>query len=344
MQTHTQKVAALGEVLWDMLPEGRRLGGAPTNFACHVAQFGLDACLVSAVGDDEPGHTALDELNRRGLGRYIAVVPDHPTGTVGVQLDAAGVPAYEIRRDAAWDFIPWTDALAELAAGVQAVCFGTLAQRSPVSRQTLTRFLDTMPRDGKRLRVLDVNLRPPLPADDTIVDALARCNVLKLNDEELPRVTAAVGLPPDTPPEEAARRLVADCGLRALILTCGATGSHVFTPEAESHLATPKSTWPTQWVLAIRSPPHSQPPSSAERTWPRPTGSPCARRPTSARSTAPRRPCPQTSRKPPADHPQPGRSPGNVTTRHGPVRQSIPSHRPVSCVGSRKPKPAAPSS
>lgn len=240
MQTHTQKVAALGEVLWDMLPEGRRLGGAPTNFACHVAQFGLDACLVSAVGDDEPGHTALDELNRRGLGRYIAVVPDHPTGTVGVQLDAAGVPAYEICRNAAWDFIPWTDALAELAAGVQAVCFGTLAQRSPVSRQTLTRFLDTMPRDGKRLRVLDVNLRPPLPADDTIVDALARCNVLKLNDEELPRVTAAVGLPPDTPPEEAARRLVADCGLRALILTCGATGSHVFTPEAESHLATPE--------------------------------------------------------------------------------------------------------
>lgn len=240
MQTHTQKVAALGEVLWDMLPEGRRLGGAPANFACHVAQFGLDACLVSAVGDDEPGHAALSELGRRSLDRYIAVVPDRPTGTVGVQLDAAGIPAYDIHRDVAWDFIPWTDALAELATGVQAVCFGTLAQRSPVSRQTLTRFLDTMPRDGKRLRVLDVNLRPPLPADDTIVDALARCNVLKLNDEELPHVTAAVGLPPDTPPEEAARRLVADCGLRALILTCGATGSHVFTPEAESHLATPE--------------------------------------------------------------------------------------------------------
>lgn len=239
MQTHTQKVAALGEVLWDMLPEGRRLGGAPANFACHVAQFGLDACLVSAVGDDEPGHAALSELGRRGLDRYIAVVPDRPTGTVGVQLDAAGIPAYEIHRDVAWDFIPWTDALAELAAGVQAVCFGTLALRSPVSRQTLTRFLDAMPRGGGRLRVLDVNLRPTLPSDDTVIDALARCNVLKLNDEELPRVAVAVGLPPDLPPEETARRLRADCGLRALILTCGARGSHVFTPDAESHLATP---------------------------------------------------------------------------------------------------------
>lgn len=239
MQTHTQKVVALGEVLWDMLPEGRRLGGAPANFACHVAQFGLDACLVSAVGDDEPGHAALSELGRRGLDRYIAVVPDRPTGTVGVQLDAAGIPAYEIHRDVAWDFIPWTDALAELAAGVQAVCFGTLALRSPASRQTLTRFLDAMPRGGGRLRVLDVNLRPPLPSDDTVIDALARCNVLKLNDEELPRVAVAVGLPPDLPPEETARRLRADCGLRALILTCGARGSHVFTPDAESHLATP---------------------------------------------------------------------------------------------------------
>lgn len=239
MQTHTQKVAALGEVLWDILPEGRRLGGAPANFACHVAQFGLDACLVSAVGDDEPGHAALSELGRRGLDRYIAVVPNRPTGTVGVQLDAAGIPAYEIHRDVAWDFIPWTDALAELAAGVQAVCFGTLALRSPVSRQTLTRFLDAMPRGGGRLRVLDVNLRPPLPSDDTVIDALARCNVLKLNDEELPRVAVAVGLPPDLPPEETARRLRADCGLRALILTCGARGSHVFTPDAESHLATP---------------------------------------------------------------------------------------------------------
>lgn len=239
MQTHTQKVAALGEVLWDMLPEGRRLGGAPANFACHVAQFGLDACLVSAVGDDEPGHAALSELGRRGLDRYIAVVPDRPTGTVGVQLDAAGIPAYEIHRDVAWDFIPWTDALAELAAGVQAVCFGTLALRSPVSRQTLTRFLDAMPRGGGRLRMLDVNLRPPLPSDDTVIDALARCNVLKLNDEELPRVAVAVGLLPDLSPEETARRLRADCGLRALILTCGARGSHVFTPDAESHLATP---------------------------------------------------------------------------------------------------------
>ena len=239
MQTHTQKVAALGEVLWDILPEGRRLGGAPANFACHVAQFGLDACLVSAVGDDEPGHAALSELGRRGLDRYIAVVPNRPTGTVGVQLDAAGIPAYEIHRDVAWDFIPWTDALAELAAGVQAVCFGTLALRSPVSRQTLTRFLDAMPRGGGRLRVLDVNLRPPLPSDDTVIDALARCNVLKLNDEELPRVAVAVGLLPDLPPEETARRLRADCGLRALILTCGARGSHVFTPDAESHLATP---------------------------------------------------------------------------------------------------------
>ena len=231
-------VVGMGEALWDVLPEGKKLGGAPANFAYHVSQFGLDSRVVSAVGNDKLGTEILDSFRDKGLNGMVEVVP-YPTGTVQVTLDDAGVPCYEIKEGVAWDNIPYTVSLDGLARQTRAVCFGSLAQRSIVSRETIHRFLDAMPRGGGRLRVLDVNLRPPLPSDDTVIDALARCNVLKLNDEELPRMAVAVGLPPDLPPEETAQRLRADCGLRALILTCGAKGSHVFTPDAESHLATP---------------------------------------------------------------------------------------------------------
>ena len=240
MKNKDIRVVALGEVLWDLLPEGPRLGGAPANFATHAAQFGLDAQVVSAVGDDEWGHKALTLLHEHELDRSIAVVSGHPTGTVGVNLDTAGVPTYDIRPNAAWDFIPWSAALDELAHHTDAVCFGTLALRSPLSRQTILRFLDTMPKDGKRLRVFDVNLRPPHWTADALAEGLKRCDILKLNDEELPLVAASAGHPlTNESPAETARHLVEHYGLRALILTCGAVDSHIFTPTEESHLATP---------------------------------------------------------------------------------------------------------
>ena len=132
-------VVGMGEALWDMLPEGKKIGGAPANFAYHVSQFGLDSRVVSAVGEDELGAEILKNFNC-----MIETVP-YPTGTVQVELDINGVPCYDIREGVAWDNIPFTPALEGLARQTRAVCFGSLAQRSVVSRETINRFLDAMP-------------------------------------------------------------------------------------------------------------------------------------------------------------------------------------------------------
>ena len=131
-------VVGIGEILWDLFPDGRQMGGAPANFAYHAQALGAASVIVSAVGGDKMGHEILAELGRRGRdsGR-IAVVKTAPTGTVTVRLDADGIPHYVIHEGVAWDFIPWTAALRELAACAEAVCFGTLALRSPVTRGTI---------------------------------------------------------------------------------------------------------------------------------------------------------------------------------------------------------------
>ena len=137
-------VVGMGEALWDVLPEGKKLGGAPANFAYHVSQFGLESRVVSAVGDDKLGKEILDNFREKELNGIVETVP-YPTGTVQVTLDDVGVPCYDIKEGVAWDNIPYTDALEELARQTRAVCFGSLAQRSVVSRQTIGRFLDAMP-------------------------------------------------------------------------------------------------------------------------------------------------------------------------------------------------------
>lgn len=137
-------IVGIGEALWDLLPEGRKIGGAPANFAYHVSQFGYRSCAVSAVGDDEPGHKLRRQFREREVCCSLETVP-FPTGTVAVKLDQAGIPSYEIREQVAWDNIPFTPQLEALARRTRAVCFGSLAQRSAVSRQTILRFLETMP-------------------------------------------------------------------------------------------------------------------------------------------------------------------------------------------------------
>ena len=122
-------VVGIGEVLWDMLPEGKKLGGAPANFAYHVSQFGLESSVVSSVGRDALGNEIMDILRSKNLDRHVSEV-DYPTGTVQVTLDSAGVPCYEIKEGVAWDNIPYTPALKNLASKTTAVCFGSLAQRS----------------------------------------------------------------------------------------------------------------------------------------------------------------------------------------------------------------------
>lgn len=231
-------VIGMGEVLWDLLPEGPQLGGAPANFAYHISQFGLPGRIVSAVGNDAAGDRLLDELGRRGVDGAIERV-GYPTGTVEVTLDAAGIPRYDIREGAAWDNIPFTPRIEELARATRAVCFGSLAQRDAASRTTIERFLDAVPRDEGRYRIFDINLRQQFYAEPTIRRSLERCDILKINDEELEVLVRMLALPGDGV-EAPCRALVERYGLRVAILTCGARGSYVFTPEETSYLSTPK--------------------------------------------------------------------------------------------------------
>ena len=231
-------VVGIGEVLWDVLPDGKKMGGAPANFAYHVSQFGLRSCLVSAVGNDADGDEMVALLAEKGVETAVERV-DKPTGRVVVGLDAAGIPCYDFDTDSAWDNIPFTPRLAELAAHTRAVCFGSLAQRSAATRATIGRFLDTMPADGT-LRVFDINLRQEFYTPDIVEESLRRCNILKINDEELSVVSRMLNLDAAADMTVRCRRLLERYGLRALILTCGIDGSYVFTPAEESFYPTPR--------------------------------------------------------------------------------------------------------
>ena len=242
-----QYVIGLGEALFDCLPTGRKLGGAPANFAFHASQFGLNSCAVSAIGNDELGREIIDILTSAGL-RYQLPRVAYPTGTVQVTLSGAGIPQYDICQGVAWDNIPYTEEIAALAPDTIAVCFGSLAQRNGVSRATIQAFLDAMPADS--LRVFDINLRQNWYSKEVIEQSLQRCNVLKINDEELD-VVAPMLLDVATTEgkliaEDEAKatavchQLIERYGLKMLILTCGATCSYVFSPSDMSKQLTPK--------------------------------------------------------------------------------------------------------
>lgn len=228
----------MGEALWDVLPEGKKLGGAPANFAYHVSQFGLESRVVSAVGQDKLGAEILENFRQKQLYGLIETVP-YPTGTVQVELDAEGVPCYDIKEGVAWDNIPYTQALEGLASQTRAVCFGSLAQRSIVSRQTIHRFLDAMPNDADTLRIFDINLRQGFYTKEILCDSFRRCNILKINDEELVTVSRMFGYP-GIDLQDKCWILLAKYNLKMLILTCGVNGSYVFTPGHVSFVETPK--------------------------------------------------------------------------------------------------------
>ena len=226
-------VVGMGEALWDMLPEGKKIGGAPANFAYHVSQFGLDSRVVSAVGEDELGAEILKNFCEKKLNCMIETVP-YPTGTVQVELDINGVPCYDIREGVAWDNIPFTPALEGLARQTRAVCFGSLAQRSVVSRETINRFLDAMPD-----KIFDINLRQGFYTKEILCNSMRKCNILKINDEELVTVSRMFGYP-GIDLQDKCWILLAKYNLRMLILTCGVNGSYVFTPGEISFVETPK--------------------------------------------------------------------------------------------------------
>ena len=231
-------IVGMGEALWDVLPEGKKIGGAPANFAYHVSQFGFNSRVVSAVGDDKLGNEILENFSEKNLNFLIEKVP-YPTGTVQVELDDEGIPCYDIKEGVAWDNIPFTPALEELAKQTRAVCFGSLAQRSVVSRETINKFLDAMPDDNGQLRIFDINLRQNFYTKEILCNSMERCNILKINDEELVTVSRMFGYP-GIDLQDKCWILLAKYNLKMLILTCGVNGSYVFTPGEISFVETPK--------------------------------------------------------------------------------------------------------
>lgn len=231
-------VVGMGEALWDVLPEGKKIGGAPANFAYHVSQFGLPSCVVSAIGDDALGKEIIENFTSKGLDQLIAEVP-FPTGTVQVEIDQTGIPLYDIKENVAWDNIPYTEHLDALAKRTKAVCFGSLAQRNVVSRETINHFLDTMPKDDDSLIVFDVNLRQGFYNKEILCKSMQNCNILKINDEELITVGRMFGYP-GIDLQDKCWILLGKYNLKMLILTCGINGSYVFTPGNVSFQPTPK--------------------------------------------------------------------------------------------------------
>ena len=224
--------------MWDVLPEGKKLGGAPANFAYHAGQFGLDTIAISALGEDELAEETIKALKEHGLNYLMPHVP-YPTGTVQVTLTGDGIPAYEIKENVAWDNIPYTPEMAEIARNCRAVCFGSLAQRNVTSWATIRQFLDDTPADS--LKIFDINLRQQFYSKDVIEESLKRCNILKINDEELVVIKRMYGYD-DLDMRDICEKMLAEYGLKMLVLTCGTNGSYVFAQGLTSFQETPKVT------------------------------------------------------------------------------------------------------
>lgn len=229
-------VVGLGEVLWDMLPEGRKIGGAPVNFAYHAGQFGIDTMAVSAIGNDKLGEDTIAEMNGKHLNHIFPSVP-YPTGSVQVKLDEKGVPAYDIKENVAWDNIPFTNEIESVARSCRAVCFGSLAQRNAVSRNTIRKFIESTP--GGCIRIFDINLRQNFYTSNVIHDSLELCNILKINDEEIMLVSRMFNYDSSNI-ENVCRTIMEDFSLEMVILTCGTKGSYIFTKDGVSFMPTPK--------------------------------------------------------------------------------------------------------
>lgn len=225
-------ILGIGEIVWDCLPGGRKLGGAPVNFAYHAMQLGADSYPVSAVGSDPLGDETLETCKGYGLDtRFIQVNP-HPTSRVLVTLDPSGVPSYEIVENVAWDELDATPEAMALAARADAVCWGCLAQRSAKSRSAIEKLLSAVPAGG--MKVFDINLRQHYYSKAIIETSLEQATVLKLNEDELPVVLALLGA-------SDILELMSRYHLSFLVFTCGAAFSEVYGPQGLlSHIETPR--------------------------------------------------------------------------------------------------------
>ncbi len=229
--THRPRILSCGEVLWDLFPEGARFGGAPANFACHSALLGGEVTMLSAVGSDTRGDEALGILQGFGIDTSLVQrIADAPTGSVGVSVDAAGKPTFEIHTGSAWDRVAWTDSLEARIADVDGIYFGTLGQRGEMSRATIRRVL-ALAKDRGILRVLDVNLRQPFFDAALIRESIAQASIMKLSDDELSEVAAACGMVLDAKPEATLRSLLTRFRLQLVVMTRGAKGALLVSAE-----------------------------------------------------------------------------------------------------------------
>lgn len=229
-------IIGLGEILWDVFPERKILGGAPANFAYHASQFGFNGYAVSAIGNDLLGKEIIDSLTEKQL-NYVLETTPYPTGTVQVTLSANGIPHYEITENVAWDNIPFTEQMEKLAKECKAVSFGSLAQRNHISGETIRRFIDKVSDDA--FKIFDINLRQHFYTQEIIDNSLKRCNVLKINEEEIIIIGKLFNWP-ESEELKIAKRLINDYNLKILVLTKGEFGSYVLTSQETFFRETPK--------------------------------------------------------------------------------------------------------
>ena len=228
-------IVGIGEVLWDHFEDKDNyvLGGAPFNFAYHINQFGLNSLVISAIGNDKLGQKLEADVKEKNVPHMLEHL-NLPTGVVNIK-EVDGKPRYDILTERAWDYIPNTEQLKEIAANTKAVCFGSLAQRSETSRNSIFAFLDAMPSDA--LRIFDINLRQKWYTEEVIKTSLQKANVLKINDDELLIIQRMFGYI-DITQENTCRLIMRDYQLDMLILTCGDKGSYIFTKDEMSYLST----------------------------------------------------------------------------------------------------------
>lgn len=228
------RITGIGEILWDMLPDGKMLGGAPANFCFHAKNIGGDATMISAVGKDDLGIEIEKHLKSLGIPAILNHV-DRPTGAVSVNI-SNGMPSYTIHEEVAWDFIKLSEKAIVWIKSSDAICFGSLAQRSDVSSQAIHRALGLVSSDA--LKVLDINIRQQFYSENILVNALEKANVLKLNDEEMELISPMFHLTGS--PEQKARMIMRDFRMDFLALTLGNEGSWLFGKNEQSFLPAPK--------------------------------------------------------------------------------------------------------
>lgn len=228
-----KKIIGIGEILWDLLPSGRQLGGAPANFAWHASQLGAHGIVISAVGEEEAGRDILKALEEKSLENAISLT-DFPTGTVSVNL-VEGVPEYVIHENVAWDYLDLNRVARKFLSGADAICFGSLAQRSEMSREKIYEALKLVP--SECLKVCDLNLRQHFYSQEVIESSLRHANVLKINDEEIAELKVLFRLQGDD--LTLSQYFIRHYNLVMVALTRGKSGSMLVTNTGYSEMKTP---------------------------------------------------------------------------------------------------------